>query len=77
MTQNNSLDSVVFLTLPENFKVSKDALHIDPTIPLPVQLPPGVSKDEKFDISAISEEMILAGILAILAYDKTNQNINY
>ena len=77
MTQNNSLDSVVFLTLPENFKVSKDALHIDPTIPLPVQLPSGVSKDEKFDISAISEEMILAGILAILAYDKTNQNINY
>lgn len=77
MTQNNSLDSVVFLTLPENFKVSKDALHIDPTIPLPVQLPPGVSKDEKFDISEISEEMILAGILAILAYDKTNQNINY
>lgn len=77
MTQNNSLGSVVFLTLPENFKVSKDALHIDPTIPLPVQLPSGVSKDEKFDISAISEEMILAGILAILAYDKTNQNINY
>ena len=77
MTQNNSLDSVVFLTLPENFKVSKDALHIDPTIPLPVQLPAGVSKDEKFDISAISEEMILAGILSILAYDKTNSNINY
>ena len=77
MTQNNSLDSVVFLTLPENFKVSKDALHIDPTIPLPVQLPTGVSKDEKFDISAISEEMILAGILSILAYDKTNPNINY
>lgn len=77
MTQNNSLDSIIFITLPEDFKITEKAMHIDTTIPLPVQLPQGVDKAEQFDITSLSEEMILAGILTILAYDKSNPNINY
>ena len=77
MNPNNPLNSVVFITLPENFEISKKAMHIDTTIPLPVQLPIGSNQDEPFDISTLSEEMILAGILTVLAYDKSNPNLNY
>ena len=52
-------------------------MHIDTTIPPPVQLPLGSNPEEPFDISTLSEEMILAGILTVLAYDKSNPNLNY
>ena len=77
MKPTNPLESIVFITLPEDFQISKAAMHIDITIPLPVQLPIGSDKDAKFDIKSLSEEMILAGILTVLAYDKENPNLNY
>ena len=77
MNPNNPLNSVVVITLPEDFEISKKAMHIDTTIPLPVQLPLGSNPEEPFDISTLSEEMILAGILTVLAYDKSNPNLNY
>ncbi len=79
MTPTNPLDSIVFINLPEDFKLSKESLHIDTTIPLPVQLPvqAGVYDKSKLDISALTPEMILAGILTVLAYDKDNSNILY
>lgn len=77
MKPTNPLESIVFITLPEDFQISKAAMHIDTTIPLPVQLPLGTDKDAKFDIKTLSEEMILAGILTVLAYDKGNSNLNY
>lgn len=79
MNPNNPLDSIIFITLPEEFKLSKEALHIDTTIPLPVQLPQNLSANEKekFDVSTLTQEMILAGILTVLAYDNKNRNIQY
>ena len=79
MTPTNPLDSIVFINLPEDFKLSKESLHIDTTIPLPVQLPiqAGVYDKSKLDISTLTPEMILAGILTVLAYDKDNSNILY
>lgn len=78
MTQDNPLNSVVFITLPENFQLSKDSLHIDTTIPLPVQLQNKASAENtKLDISTLTPEMILAGILTVLAYDKENQHTLY
>ena len=79
MNASNPLDSIIFINLPENFELSKNAMHIDTTIPLPVQLPVvnGEFKKEPFDISNLTQEMILAGILTILAYDKKNKDIQY
>ena len=79
MNASNPLDSIIFINLPENFELSKNAMHIDTTIPLPVQLPVvnGEFKKESFDISNLTQEMILAGILTILAYDKKNKDIQY
>lgn len=77
MNPNNPLNSIAFINLPEDFELSKAAMHIDTTIPLPVQLPYGQDSSTSFDISSLTEEMILAGILTVLAYDKANPNLNY
>ncbi|HZK19154.1 MAG TPA: tetratricopeptide repeat protein, partial [Treponemataceae bacterium] len=74
MNVSNPLDSVVFVTIPKNFTLSKDSFKIDKTIPLPVQMS---SPDDEFSPNQLTEEMILAGILTILAYDKDNTHILY
>lgn len=76
MSFSNPLDSIVFITLPDDFVLSSNAMHIDPTIPLPVQR--NTSEfSEAFDPSKLTSEMILAGILTILAYDSKNEHIDY
>lgn len=76
MKPNSPLESVYFITLPEGFELSKNAMHIDPTIPLPVQ-----KKDKdapgQFNPEELTAEQILAGLLTILAYDKTNTHLDY
>ncbi|MDR2792058.1 MAG: tetratricopeptide repeat protein [Treponema sp.] len=47
---------------------------IDPSIPLPVELPPGV---ETLTNADISEEMILSGMLRLLAAEPAHQNVAY
>lgn len=76
MIQNSPLDTIYYIQLPEDFKPSAKAMHIDPTIPIPVQ------KKEKdapgnFDMKELTEEQILAGILTVMAYDPKNANIQY
>lgn len=73
----SSINSVVYITLPEDFKVPENAFQIDTTIPLPVQKPASWDESQHFDSSDISWEMILAGILVILAYEKDNVHLPY
>ena len=75
MSSANPLDSVFFITLPEDYSLPENAFKIDTTIPLPVQSP--IKNPEEFDMNDLSWEMILAGILTILAYDINNQHIHY
>ncbi|MCR5289798.1 MAG: tetratricopeptide repeat protein [Treponema sp.] len=76
MSSTNPLDSVYFITLPEDFKLSQHAMHIDPTIPLPVQ-----KKDQNdpgsFNMEELTAEQILSGILTVLAYSKDDKNLPY
>lgn len=76
MKQNSPLDTVYFITLGEDFKFSEQAMHIDPSIPLPVQ-----KKDKDapgtFNMAELTEEQILAGLLTVMAYDSDNKNILY
>ena len=76
MSTSNSLDSVYFITLPENFQLSKNAAHIDPTIPLPVQKK-AEDAPGNFNMEELSPEQILSGILTVLAYDKDNRHLPY
>lgn len=75
MSSKNPLESIFYITLPENYSLPENAFKIDTTIPLPVQSP--VKNPADFDISTLTWEMILAGILTVLAYDKNNQHIHY
>ncbi len=75
MSSTNPLESIFYITLPENYSLPENAFKIDTTIPLPVQS--SVKNPADFDISTLTWEMILAGILTVLAYDKNNQHIHY
>lgn len=72
--QNSPLDSIVYIMLPDGFKVPENAFQIDVSIPLPVQKSDG-TKD--FDLETLSWEMILAGILTVLAYEHDNPHLLY
>lgn len=76
MTPVNPLESVYFITLGENCALSENAMHIDPTIPLPVQKKASDAPGN-FNMSELTEEQILAGLLTVMAYDSDNKNILY
>jgi len=76
MTGSDSLNSIYYISLPENFELSKNAMHIDKTIPLPVQKKDKDSPDN-FNMEELTSEQILSGILTVLAYDKSNKHLDY
>ena len=51
-------------------------MHIDKTIPLPVQKKQDDSPGN-FNINELSAEQILSGILTVLAYDRQNEHLDY
>ena len=71
MDSISQLDTIYYIKLPEDFQLSRNAMRIDPEIPLPVQ-----KKDRDapgtFNAEELTQEQILAGILTVLAYDKHN-----
>lgn len=71
---SHPLDSLVFITIPEEHHLSSAFPGFDPSIPLPVQLSaPGAA----FERSELTKEMILAGILAVFAWDPENAQLDY
>lgn len=74
MSLSNPLESVYFINLPDDFKLSDYALKIDKTVPLPVQKKSGESEP---DIKSLEPEQVLAGILTVLVYDRHNANLDY
>src|SRR5574344_3137304 len=76
INQKTPLDSVYFINIPENFELSKAALKIEKSIPLPVQ-----KKDKdapgNFNMEELAPEQILAGILTVLAYDHHSEHLDY
>lgn len=76
MNPSNPLESVYYISVPENFVASDEAFKIDTKILLPVQKKPDEAPGD-FNPSEITTEQILAGILTVLAYDKKNENLDY
>ena len=76
MNPKNPLESIYFISIPENFTSSQTQLKIDPKIKLPVQKKIDEAPGE-FNPKEITTEQILAGILTVLAYDKKNENLDY
>ncbi|MBO4404620.1 MAG: tetratricopeptide repeat protein [Treponema sp.] len=76
MNSSNHLSSVAFVKLPDDFKFKGGTFKIDTTIPLPVQFKDGEDASS-FSAADITEEQILSGILTVLAWDKSNANLEY
>ncbi|MCQ2611551.1 MAG: tetratricopeptide repeat protein [Treponema sp.] len=79
MDPTKALESIFYINLPEDFKLSQEAFQIDTTIPLPVQKKAVAKEDDpgNFNTTELTEEQILAGILTVLAYDKQNKHTDY
>jgi tetratricopeptide (TPR) repeat protein len=75
VADSNPLDSIVFAQLPENFAFNSALVHFDTTIPLPIQKQS--ADDAGINLESLTVEMILAGILTVLAYDGANEHIDY
>ncbi len=71
---SHPLDSLVFISIPKEHHLSGAFPSFDPAIPLPVQL---TAPDAEFRTEGLTREMILAGILTVLAYDRENSQIEY
>jgi Flp pilus assembly protein TadD len=71
---SHPLDSLVYISVPEENNLSSILPGFDSSIPLPVQLS---SPGEKFDHKGLTKEMILAGILAVFAWDQDNAHLDY
>lgn len=76
MNSLNPLESVYYISIPENFVSSNSSFKIDTSIKLPVQVKDADSPGN-FNPQEITAEQILAGILTILAYDKKNEHLDY
>lgn len=76
MNPASALDSIYYITVGDEFELSSQAMHIDKTIPLPVQK----KQDDapgNFNMAELSAEQILSGILTVLAYDRQNEHVDY
>lgn len=76
MNARNPLETIYYISIPENFIPSDAAFKIDPSIKLPVQKKVDEAPGD-FEPNEITTEQILAGILTVLAYDKKNENLDY
>ncbi len=76
MNSTNRLESIFYIKLPEGYKTLDPNFKLDPTIPIPVQKKDGDDSDS-INMSELSQEQILAGILVVLAFDKSNKNLPY
>ena len=76
MNPSNPLDTIYYIKLPEGFSLSRNAMRVDPEIPLPVQKKAGDAPGT-FNVEELTQEQILAGILTVLAYDKHNEHLDY
>ncbi len=77
MNPSNPLDSLLYISLPEDFVTDNSNFQIDPTVLLPVQRENHDDTTDTFSIENLAWEQILAGILTVLAYDHKNENRNY
>ncbi|MHB9292060.1 hypothetical protein Holit_01148 [Hollandina sp. SP2] len=77
----NRKEKIVFLSVPESLRgpvetsvTAGEGFTIDPAIPIPVELAPGA---EALDLEELSWEMILAGMIRVVAEDPEGTNAQY
>ncbi|TFG60092.1 MAG: tetratricopeptide repeat protein [Spirochaetales bacterium] len=69
-----NLPNLFFISLPENLNTRISGFTLDPSVLLPVEIPPG---EEELRLENLSWEMIIAGMLKILAYEPEHVHAGY
>lgn len=75
MTGSESLKAITFIFLPNDFTIPENLDFIDKKIPLPVQK--ATMYQDEIDLTNLSWEQILAGMLTIFAYEPNHDNADY
>lgn len=76
MTETHeALKNIVFIKLPASMERDINSFHVDPAVEIPVQLPDG--KDHFDPSQDVSIELIIAGMLKILAFQGDHPNLTY
>lgn len=70
----NSLDSIIYISVPEDFHHHIGDFHIDSSILLPIETTGNV---DEWEPDSLSWEMIVAGMLKVLAYDPDHEDAEY
>ena len=70
----NSDKKLLYIKVPDEYTFTAKIPGFDSSIPLPLLLD---SDGKDFTAESISEEMILAGMLHVFAYQRDNQHIAY
>ncbi|WP_223292808.1 tetratricopeptide repeat protein [Breznakiella homolactica] len=76
---NSSKNGIVFLSVPESLRGRVEAesggnFSIDPSIPIPVELPPG---EKDLDLENLSWEMILSGMIRVVSENPGGEDADY
>lgn len=74
MHTTSPLSRIVYLSLPADLKRSFDQFVLDPAILLPVELPAG---SDAVDLTSLSWEMMISGMLKVLAWDPEHKDAAY
>ncbi len=74
MKKPNPLEKIVFISIPENYSRTVGNFTVDPAVLIPVEIP---GNDPETSIQNLSWEMIISGMLKILAYDPGHRDASY
>ena len=71
---NESEDRILFLSVPESLHRDIGDFTIDPSIPIPVELPAGASRSA---LENLSWEMMISGMLKVVAREPAGEDADY
>ncbi len=74
MSDTQPLANIVYVALDENTQHDIEGFQIDPSIQLPVEIPPG---EKDWSIQDLRWEEIISAMLKILAHDPEHQHVKY
>lgn len=74
MNEISHEDRIVFLSVPESLRRDIGGFTIDPSIPIPVELPPGASREA---LENLSWEMMISGMLKVVAREPDGDDADY
>lgn len=74
MRNTSNEDRIVYLSVPETLRRDYGRFSVDPSIPIPVELPPGASR---LDTENLSWEMMISGMLKVVARAPDAEDADY